>query len=66
MFYTVRIAIKPDFRIPKITIEQNPLVIDYVGESGSGTLQQPVQIERNIVTDFFRLVQTVYIQQVVE
>ena len=37
-----------------------------MGESRSGTLQKFVQVERYIVADFFRLVQAVHVQQIVE
>ena len=46
--------------------EQDALVVDHMGESRSGTFQQPVQAERHIVAELFRLVQAVHVQQVVE
>ena len=66
LFYAVRIPIKPDLRILEIAVEQDTLVIDHVRESRSGTFQQSMKVERDIVAYLSRLVQVVHVQQVVE
>ena len=63
---TVHITEKSYTGIIELMVKQDAFVVYYMGETGNGTLQQVIQVERDIVPCFLGLVQTIYIQQIVK
>ena len=66
LFDTIHITVQIDIGILEIRFKQYSFIRDNMRKARSNTFQQVIKTERDIVSCFFCLVQTVHIQKVVQ